>query len=638
MQKLLSKMFLERQRFNALPFLLLTIFCCCAAFQGALAMTPTDKSESWPDAWGVLNHYDKNGISDIQNADYFIAKDGQKNPKAEYDAFIGILREYMADGSHTEILCQFPARVTFATHTLDWFHKKDRPYCKDYISEVNPEKIESLSLMFASGYFDNPSSYYGHTLLKFNYDGSVLNQRTLNSSLNYGADSGNEDGTLMYVLNGLFGGYQATYQRNNNFINSHRYTNAQLRDIWEYKLNLTAEQVKFIAEHAWELKRAKFTYYFFNDNCAHRIADLIERATSSKLAYSHGFWVLPLQVIEHAKMVKGSAGDLISSEVYHPSLKRTFSKRYEALSSDEKRDFINFFKASDIERTKLVTTFTENVLLLILEQLDIRIAKSTIEKTKNKEDAVFQEQRRIILAELFRRTSGYKMAPLDWGKNNTLLNYKPISVVRAGVSRRDDNDHFSLQYQIANNDLLDSPIPGQERSKVIMGGFQLDMSDDAFQIRDVTLIDILNLNTNPLPFWLTDEYSWQLRVAYDHQNSICKSCGSFGVTGKAGQSIRFNDDWMAYGLAGMTLRHRQVDDFGFLSFVGDSAVIYSADPSHAVQFGFNVIYDPLHGESDGNLDAEFSYKFNDNKDIRFSYERSLENESFLSVRVGYYFN
>ncbi len=634
MNALNNKTILKRHRIYALPFLMHVILFFSIWFNSSVAMADINQNR----VWYVLNHYNKDGISDIQNADYFVAKDGRTNPIGEYDAFVGILKKYMVDGSNANILCQFPARVTFFASTLDWFHEKDRPHCADYISDVNPEKISTISIMFASGYFDNPSSYYGHMLLKFNHDKKILNQGTLNSSLNYGADSGNEDGTLMYVLNGLFGGYQASYQRNNNFINSHRYTNGQLRDIWEYRLNLTPEQIKFVAEHSWELMRAKFTYYFFSDNCANRIADLIERATSTKLAYSHGFWILPIQVIEHAKDTKSDAGDLIASEEYHPSLKSTFTKRYEALSRDEKDAFLEFFKTSDTERRNIVSVLSEKVLVLILEELDITSAKSTIEKSKNKSDPELQEHRRIILSELLGRKSGYKISPLEWKKDNTLLNYKPVSVLRAGASRRGGKDYMSLQYQIANNDIFDTPIPAQEHSKVVMGNVQADMSDSGVQIRDVTLIDIMNLNTNPIPFWLTKEFSWQMRVAYDHRNPACSSCGSFGITGKAGQAVRLNDDWLIYTLAGVTLRHKQVDGFGYASLLSDSALLYSPDSFHTFKLGGNVIYDPLNDKTDGYLDAEYSYKFSEDKDIRLLYERSKDNETLLSVKFGYYFN
>lgn len=626
----------ERQRITALPFFLLFVLLCSPTFSYAKTNDFVQKD----DVWNVINHYDENGISDIINENYFIAKDGRTNPVAEYEAFTSVLKKYLADGSGVETLCQFPARMTYMVKKSGWFQSKDRPVCEAYNAEVNPKNIDSISLLFASGYFDNPSSYYGHTLLKFNYNDKVLNQKTLNSSLNYGADSKKEDGTLTYVLKGLFGGYQASYQRNNEFINTHLYTNGQLRDIWEYKLKLTSEQMTLVEEHSWELMRAKFTYYFFNDNCAHRISDLIERATSSKLAYSHGFWTLPIQVIEHAKMGPTPDGQetLIASEAYHPSLKSTFSQRYEDLSAQEKKAFLNFFKVSDAEKYIIVHGLQEKILLLILEHLDIQSAKLTIEKSKNKEGVGIQEHRRIVLAEFLQRPPGYKQSHLSWGEDNTLLNYKPISVLRSGLLRRNDKNYASFNYQMSNNDLMDAPMYGQERSKVIMGSLQLDVSDDSIQIRDLTFIDIMNLNTNPLPMWLTNEYSWQLRVAYDHRNNICNSCGSLGVTGKFGKSIRFNKNVMGYTMAGATLRHREVSNFGFVSLVSDSAIIYNHDALSTYKIGLMAIYDPFKEESDAVLSGEYAYKLTSDKDIRISYEQNAEYESSMSIRFGYYFN
>lgn len=614
-----------------LPFLLLLSFVYAQPSFAAL-------SEEQRKQWSIINHYNEEGVSDIINEEYFLAPDGRTNPDAEYRAFITILKTYKQKGEGVETLCRFPARMTFAQKMLDWFSEIDRPECKEYLEQTNADNVESISLVFASGYFDNPSSYYGHTLLRFNYDRNVLDQKTLNSSLNYGANFSDQDGTFTYVLNGLFGGYEASYQRNNNFIHSHMYTNAQLRDLWEYKLNLTPEQVRFVVEHSWELMRARFTYYFFNDNCAHRIIDLVERATSSRLAYSHGFWALPIQVVEHAAEHQTALGPLLASEEYYPSLKSTFSKRYDELSGVEQDQFLHFFKSSDQERKKIVKDMDEKILLLVLEQLDIQMAKLTIQEDRSDEDKKLQERRRIVLNEFFHRPSGYRPDQLFWGDDYTLLKYKPVSVVRAGVLRRGDTNYASITYQIANNDEIDTPIAGQERSKVVMGSLQVDVSEDNVQLRDLTLVDVMNLNTNPLPMWLTSEYSWRLRAAYDHRNQTCKSCGSFGVTGTVGKSLRFTKDLMSYVLVGGTLRHKEVDGFGYAAGVSEGGVIYSPVSNHVLKLGFDALYDPLKKEDDLAVNAQYSYKISKQNDIRLEYENDIDGEDSISLKFGYYFN
>jgi hypothetical protein len=219
-----------------------------------------------------------------------------------------------------------------------WFKEKQRPICTDYNQKNKPKLIISVSLIHVSGYFDNPSSYYGHTLLRLNYGKDMPNQISLDSSISYGANVTDSESSPFYVVNGLFGGYEARYRRNNQFLHTHNYTNNQIRDVWEYEILLTPQQIRFISEIIWELNNARFKYYFLNDNCAHRVAKILELAMSIKITESHGFWLLPMQVIRSLEIEsKKNNPGFIKQEIYHPCLKRVFFDRYELLKENEKK-------------------------------------------------------------------------------------------------------------------------------------------------------------------------------------------------------------------------------------------------------------------------------------------------------------
>ena len=253
----------------------------------------------------------------------------------------------------------------FKQHNLlprDW---RD-PACPEFERINQPDAIRSVSLVFASGYFDSPSSYYGHILLKFNYDGSSRNQRALDSSLNYGADATDNPSGPLYVIKGLLGGYTASYTRNNHFLHTYLYTNAQLRDTWEYELNLTAEQVQFLVAHSWEMLFARFQYYFFNDNCAHRIAKLIEVTTGRDLSDTHAFWLLPTQVVRSLR-TEGSSDSFVTSEKYNPSLKSTFSAHLALLDSDQKQEFVDLFTLDQPQKAQAVRVANAELLQLMLD-------------------------------------------------------------------------------------------------------------------------------------------------------------------------------------------------------------------------------------------------------------------------------
>ncbi len=216
---------------------------------------------------------------------------------------------------------------------------------------------------------------------------------------------------------------------------------------------------------------AKFKYYFFNDNCAHRISKILELATGLNLSSSHGFWLLPMQVVRTlGKENEKENFDLIKQEKYHPSLKRTFFDKFNLLSKKEKSDFIGFFTLSNPEQIETAKTLNTKILILILDYLDIQVAKGT---AKDKDEKILnhlQTQRSLILSQLWSYpTKSIKEYEEKGYQSNSLLTSQPASVVRAGFGRREGSSFIRTSYRVANNDFLNISNPGQEISKFIMG-------------------------------------------------------------------------------------------------------------------------------------------------------------------------
>ena len=72
--------------------------------------------------------------------------------------------------------------------------------------------MSSVSVVFATGFLGNPASYYGHTLLKFNFRTGEKHTSLLDVSVNYGAIlEGKHDGQVTYIVKSLAGGYSAGF-------------------------------------------------------------------------------------------------------------------------------------------------------------------------------------------------------------------------------------------------------------------------------------------------------------------------------------------------------------------------------------------------------------------------------------------
>lgn len=122
--------------------------------------------------------------------------------------------------------------------------------------------VEGISVIFASGHLSNPASFYGHLLVKFNSPGERAAEDLLETTLNYGAVIPPNEGAISYIINGLLGGYNSTFTHLEFFQHNHNYAETQLRDLWEYELDLTPSEVDLIVSHTWEVLGKDNKYYF----------------------------------------------------------------------------------------------------------------------------------------------------------------------------------------------------------------------------------------------------------------------------------------------------------------------------------------------------------------------------------------
>ncbi|MEG9861804.1 MAG: DUF4105 domain-containing protein [Parvularculales bacterium] len=594
--------------------------------------------------WQTLNYYHQTSddlyISEIVNSEFFLSPEGAHNPQAELEAFVQLLEQSKYDKTARLRLCDFPARIRFVKKHLVPHASFPQPSCEEYLRKNRPDKITSISLVYASGYYDNPASYFGHALIRLNYDNLPINQTSLDSGINYGASLPNDVSMIAYVAKGLTGGFTGSYQRNNHFIHGHHYTNREIRDLWEYRLNLTPEEQRFVVEHSWEIRHAKFRYYFFNDNCAHRIARMINMATGNHHSdNSHGFWMMPMQVVRGTISRNNMASKtFIAEEIYHPSLRKRFTDQYEYLPSDKQHQLINFLGSSQTVREEKINALNPELRLLALDYLDLQIARQTI-KSKDKDKMhSLQTQRSFLLRSLMTEPAEHVVRDAyDTRTPNSPLDSNAVSSLRLTVGMRDSESFARLGYRIANNDFLTAPNPGQEASTFIVADMETELSDDSIEFHKFTLLDLKNINTNPLPLSLTGEFSWSFKINYAARNNLCTDCKRFNLEGGIGTATRLNQYMMLYGLTGINLHNRSNDNEEPFSSFSELGVVLYVNEYIRATLTSHYEYDPLENRDWKLFKANASYDIRKNNDIRFSVESDLHNTTAL-VSIGYYFD
>ena len=221
--------------------------------------------------WHLLLHYKGTWLggyeSEADGMDFFNAPDGKTDPRAE---LIATIKNFFNDPEtlkpkEEHPLCNFPARYKWLKRELsidpNQLPKADCTRLKTWLDQLEPQ---SVTLIFASFYMNNPASMFGHTFLRIDSKGKTNHTQLSNYGINYAANT-DTGSMLLYAFKGLFGYFQGTFSIFPYYLKVQEYSNWESRDLWEYQLNLTPDQIDTLLLHVWELGATHFDYYYFQE-------------------------------------------------------------------------------------------------------------------------------------------------------------------------------------------------------------------------------------------------------------------------------------------------------------------------------------------------------------------------------------
>ncbi|MCU4388580.1 Lnb N-terminal periplasmic domain-containing protein [Acinetobacter haemolyticus] len=263
--------------------------------------------------WQRLMYAEQAKKSEVTYTGYFYANDGQTNLLNELKADIQAL--FIASNDNQSIRCKFPARSRWLMQQLNIDSKQlpavNCPEFDEWINQINPHKA---TLIYATDFMGNPSSMFGHTLLRLDpKDQQQLN--LVSYAINYAATVNNQD-NWSYAWKGLTGQYPGEYSLMPYYRKVKEYGDFESRDLWEYELNLTPEETRFLVEHIWEMQYVSFPYYFVSDNCAYRLLGLIDLVRPNlNLKAQFNYAAIPIETLKAVDQQK-----LVKEVVYRPAL------------------------------------------------------------------------------------------------------------------------------------------------------------------------------------------------------------------------------------------------------------------------------------------------------------------------------
>lgn len=251
-------------------------------------------------SWRALIHLPKGTKESYSRDEKFFLSRRRDDPRQE---LISSVRKLVVEEDKA-LLCRFPARV-------EWLYKVFRvkrspavcPELEGWIADIAPK---GATLVFADAFMNNPASMFGHTFLRI--DNHYSSTPLLAYGSHYAAHTGEDVGPA-YALKGIFGGYHGYFSLAPYYQSVSAYNDIERRDLWEYQLNLSEEEVRFLLKHLWELRGVPFGYYYFDENCSYHLLGLLDVARPGLQLQEKALpWVIPvdtLKIITKSGVVAG---------------------------------------------------------------------------------------------------------------------------------------------------------------------------------------------------------------------------------------------------------------------------------------------------------------------------------------------
>jgi len=507
--------------------------------------------------WKSLLHYRPRAFlpgeaSTVDGGDFFFAENGNVDPKAEAIAFSKALQENKIVGKLKQpVYCGFPERTRFLVEKTkiqlpEDIRKQECKYYKTYINQFSdPQKI---SLVFSSAYPNNPASMFGHTLLKVH---SKRQSDLLDVGLNYAAVVSDDENPFAFFWFGVSGGYEGRWSIEPYYVKVQDYINFESRDLWEYEINLTLDEVRRLIDHVWEIEANSFSgYYFFDENCSYQILSTIEAVKPNwNLLDDYNIYVIPGESVKFLANEPGS----IRAVNYRPSLFRKAMAHYELIPVSERPLYNEVLKQkSETDLSKLSVPALDTLLI----EMDFK--RNQDKKFANQwldfEKAVRIERasRGVVKSPIDlseKATPSHRLTRPDIGNDSysvqPALGYKKAKIANTDLDQ--EKSYLSFKIKSAYHDLLNSDSGYSQFSEIDFPWVQFSV-DNKNKARLDELGGLQTISLSPVSHFKTP-ISFKAKIAVENFDYFGRQF--YYVHGGVGFGLTTNlrdDDQRLYGL------------------------------------------------------------------------------------------
>jgi hypothetical protein len=463
--------------------------------------------------WQHLLHYRSHSIlgtmeSENDSQIFFISAAGKTDLYAELMAEIPLFS--MQDQLDNESLqCRFPARYQWLKQFYpNWV---DQP-CSELSVWKNEIDAHKLTLIFPASYLNSPSSMYGHSLIRLDKEDDSKS-KLLSYSVNFAANADPTDNELVFSYKGLAGGYPGVVSILPYYAKVNEYSHLEHRDVWEYQLNLTEQEVDQFVNHIWETKETEFDYFFFDENCSYRLLALLD-ASSERINVADDFSLkaMPIDTIR-SLIDSGKVGEV----EYRPSSGVMLNQQQSQLTDVQKEwavkiventDLIKdkqFLQLSDFERAQVLEVSTSYLRYLVVKK------KQRSPENRKKSLALLSARSKIPVQNVFQ-----PIIEPDVRDDQGHLTHRAT----VALGQQNGDKFIDLQMRIAYHELMDLPDGFIRGGQIEMGALTLrginkdDTSNDdlSLQLQRFKIINILSLGARD---YFQQPISWRVSTGFD---------------------------------------------------------------------------------------------------------------------------
>ncbi|MBF8271048.1 MAG: hypothetical protein HW380_153 [Magnetococcales bacterium] len=467
--------------------------------------------------WLVLLHFQtwpgSESESTLSDPRFFLSEQGRTRPDQELDAtlnyFFADTRVIAPEDQHAQ--CRFAARYSWLKNKLDFDPQRLPPHPCPSMEEWRQTLAPSgISLIFSEAYMNNPSSMFGHTLLRLDSPEQGEGTGMLGYAENFAANTG-DDGGLVFIWKGLAGGYMGTFSLSPYYDKITEYSDWENRDIWEYSLNVAPANMDLLLRHLWEMRRIEVPYYFFTRNCSYELLGLLEVAIPGtglqKGFFSHA---IPVDTIRAVTSTPG----LVRKVRYRPSPGSRLRKWASDLSPGSLKMALHIANTDtgleEAEFTTLPDTERARILDFSYQYLRFRFLDNKLE-TKEAQP----RSHRILTA---RSRIEHKQLLLDVPSPDSPPDQGHLTARLAlGVGWKEGRPFQTLRIRPALHDILDPQggfTPGAQINFLDMT-LRYEPQFHRGTVESLNVLDILSLTPMNRLFSYP---SWRLQTAFERRN------------------------------------------------------------------------------------------------------------------------